>query len=94
MLLTGLAFAIAVGAVISVFGASSYGVPAFAGLPAPTPTAKPGADGSLSGVYDALVHPNDKSIGLHHCIVRPDHDAGDDRAACDASLATGAAPAG
>ncbi len=76
----GLAFAVAVGAVILVFGAGGNGLRAFAGVPVPTPTAKPGTDGSLSGVYDALVHPNDKSVGLHHCIVRLDHDAGDDRA--------------
>ena len=36
-------------------------------------------NGSLSGVYDALVHPADKSVGLHHCIVRLDHDASDDQ---------------
>ncbi len=80
VLLTGLAFAIAVGAVIFALGAGGNGLNVFAGVFGPTATPKPGTDGSLSGVYDALVHPNDKSVGLHHCIMRIDHDAGDDRA--------------
>jgi len=35
---------------------------------------KPLNDGNLSGVYDALVHNNNKAQGLFHCILRIDHD--------------------
>lgn len=42
--------------------------------PTATPTPKIGSDGSLSGVFDVQIHPNDKNLFLYHCIARMDHE--------------------
>lgn len=69
---------IALGAIVAVAVTldSDHDRGVFAGLPpGPTPTPKPNGLGSLSGVYDALVHDGTKTTSSYHCILRLDHDS-------------------
>lgn len=54
----------------SLFGDTEQG--AFA-LPPPTPTPKPNGLGSLTGVYDTLIH--NGTSNSYNCILRLDHDS-------------------
>jgi len=73
-LITGIALAAVIGLIVA-FNMSGSGTDApevFAGGPTP----KPGTDGNFAGIYDVLVHNNDKyEEGLFHCIIRLDDDA-------------------
>ncbi len=45
------------------------------GGPTETPTPAPNGLGTLSGVYDVLVHDGQERAGYFHCILRLDHDS-------------------